>query len=178
MVKSKKETKTKVKKETKTKVKKETKTKVKKETKTKVKKEKAVKIKIKKREPKSKKIDELVIAPPEPIEIFRAESLVQKLETFDDMIVFKCPGKYKRKICGNTHFRHAGYMEFLVPWIKPNKEKKISNDSVQVKICTKCKSAFVYLNDVFYDVTDKIDLKAWEKTEKEMQKATGPGGEC
>jgi hypothetical protein len=113
-----------------------------------------------------------------PIEVFRAESLVQKLENIDDMIVFKCPNKYRRKPCNNTHFRHAGYMEFLIPWIRPNKEKKIQNDSVQVKICTKCKSAFVYYNDVFYDVTDKIDLKAWEKTEKEMQKATGPGGDC
>lgn len=134
----------------------------------------------KKVDKKKKESDEnsVILPPSEPIEVFRAESLVKKLKSFDDMIVFTCPGTYKRKTCGNAHFRHAGYMEFLIPWVKPNKDKKIQNDSAQVKICTKCKSAYVYMNDVFYDVTDQIDLKAWEKTEKEMQKATGPGGEC
>ena len=134
----------------------------------------------KKQTAKKKKTEEnaLTLPPAEPVEVFRAESLVQKLEDIDDMIVFKCPNKYRRKPCGNTHFRHAGYMEFLIPYVRANKERKIQNDSIQVKICTKCKSAFVYMNDVFYDVTDQIDIKAWEKTEKEMQKATGPGGEC
>lgn len=123
-------------------------------------------------------LNALMLPTPEPIEIFKADSLVQKLENFDDMIVFKCPGTYRRKPCGHTHFRHAGYMQFLIPWMKSDKKRKISKESTQVMVCVKCRSAYVYLNDTFYDVTDKIDLQAWEKTEKEMQKATGPGGEC
>lgn len=35
-----------------------------------------------------------------------------------------------------------------------------------------------WINEQMYDVTDQIDLKAWEKTEKEAQAATGPGGQC
>ena len=29
-----------------------------------------------------------------------------------------------------------------------------------------------------YDITDRIDLEAWEELEREMEKCTGPGGEC
>lgn len=45
-------------------------------------------------------------------------------------------------------------------------------------ICVSCKRAFVWLNEQMYDVTDQVDLAAWEKTEKEAHKATGPGGQC
>lgn len=29
-----------------------------------------------------------------------------------------------------------------------------------------------------YDVTDKIDMDAWDKAERELHRATGPGGQC
>ena len=134
-------------------------------------------VEVKKRGRKSKE-ENVDVSEIGAVEVFKTKSLVQKLENLDDMFIFVCPGKYRRKMCGNSHFRHAGYMQFLVPWMKPSGERKISNDSVQVMVCTRCKSAYVYMNDVFYDVTDKIDLKAWEKSEKQLQKATGPGGEC
>lgn len=90
----------------------------------------------------------------------------------DEMFFFKCPE------CGNLHFRHAGYMETLMPFIRASGEKKVCAESYQVKVCTKCKKCFIWYCEQMYDVTDKIDLKAWTKTEKEMQEATGPGGNC
>jgi len=90
----------------------------------------------------------------------------------DDIFFFKC------KKCGGSHFRHAGYMESMAPFIRPGNEKRVSVVSEPVKICVKCKSAFVWINEQMYDVTDQIDLEAWEKTEQEAHKATGPGGQC
>jgi hypothetical protein len=29
-----------------------------------------------------------------------------------------------------------------------------------------------------YEVSDQIDLEAWERFEKQAVKATGPGGQC
>jgi len=90
----------------------------------------------------------------------------------DDLFIWKCPE------CSNIHFRHAGYVEMLLPYITGQKEKKVQADSYQVKICTKCKSCYVYMDSQMYDVTHLIDVKAWEETEKLCQKTTGPGGEC
>ncbi len=107
-----------------------------------------------------------------------------KNEGFVERVTPKEPGKdiffyeCQKEGCGGVHFRHAGYVEIMVPFMRPGNEKRIGMSSEQVKICVKCKSAFVWVNEQVYDVTDKIDLEAWEKTEIELQKATGPGGEC
>ena len=85
---------------------------------------------------------------------------------------FRCPS------CGNMHFRHAGYVEALMPFIRANKEKKVYCESLSVMICTKCRRCYVWINEQMRDITDEIDVEAWEKTEREMQKATGPGGNC
>ena len=117
----------------------------------------------------------------ETVEEPSSNGMVEKKENFDEeFLVFKCTAKSKirKKECGNKHFRHAGYMEFLVPFVKSTKEGKVQTDSLQVKVCTKCRACYVYLDSKFVDVTDEIDLQAWEETEREMQKATGPGGDC
>jgi hypothetical protein len=97
---------------------------------------------------------------------------VEKLEDKDDMIFFKCPG------CGSIHFRHAGYLEAAMPYVRVDRTTHIASDSLCVKTCVKCRKSYVYYEDKFIDVTEHIDLEAWEKFEKEAYKATGPGGEC
>jgi len=110
------------------------------------------------------------------VEVIKEAPLVKKLANMDDLFVFKCQGKKGK--CGNIHFRHAGYIELMMPYIQPDKTRKVTKDSHQVHICTKCKAAYVYLKDNFYDVSDQIDVKAWERTEKVANAMTGPGGEC
>jgi hypothetical protein len=88
----------------------------------------------------------------------------------DELIIFKCK-------CGNLHFRHAGYIETFLPWASVAKEVKLEKHSYQVMVCTKCKSCYIF-HEQMYDVTDMIDLEAWEKIEQELHKATGPGGNC
>lgn len=90
----------------------------------------------------------------------------------DDVFLFKCPG------CGGCHFRHAGYVEVMAPFMRPGAEKRVAVESYPVKVCVACKSCYVWLNEQMYDVTDKVDLGAWEKTEREAHAATGPGGQC
>jgi hypothetical protein len=89
-----------------------------------------------------------------------------------DVFFFAC------KSCGGKHFRHAGYMEVMLPFMRAGNEKRVGMDSVPVKVCVGCKAAFVWLNGQAYDVTSEIDLTAWTKTEKEAHRATGPGGQC
>lgn len=96
----------------------------------------------------------------------------EKVSDPEQMFLFKCPE------CGNVHFRHAGYVETLMPFIRADRQKTVSCESFGVRVCTKCRHCYVWYNEQMRDVTDLIDLNAWEKTEKEMQKATGPGGEC
>ena len=101
------------------------------------------------------------------------ERVTPKLpEESSGVFFFKCPS------CGGTHFRHAGYMESMVPFMRAGLKKRIGVDSLHVKVCVKCRKAFVWLNEQMYDVTDQIDLEAWEKAERELHKATGPGGDC
>lgn len=97
-----------------------------------------------------------------------------------DLLLYECQKiKENGKKCGNIHFRHAGYVEVITPWLKAgSKDSKISTHSMQVLVCTKCKTCWILTGDKAIDVTDKIDLKAWKKAEKKLQKATGPGGEC
>lgn len=87
------------------------------------------------------------------------------------LFLFKCE-------CGEYHFRHAGYMRVMLPFLEPGGEKRMTCEPYQVMICVSCKKATIWVNSQMYDVTDRVDLKAWEKTEREAQAATGPGGQC
>jgi len=89
-----------------------------------------------------------------------------------DIFVVKCPH------CSGIHFRHAGYIEATIPFVSPKQGNSLACDSLPVKLCVKCKHSMVIHSDKIIDVTEHIDLNAWEKTEKEAHKATGPGGQC
>lgn len=80
--------------------------------------------------------------------------------------------------CGSIHYRHAGYVKTMVPFMRSGGEKKVSVGNEQVMVCVSCKKAYTWINEQMYDISDKLDVKAWEKTEREMQAMTGPGGEC
>jgi hypothetical protein len=80
--------------------------------------------------------------------------------------------------CGGQHFRHAGYVKVMMPFIETGGEKRMTNEHVQVMVCVACRSSCIWVNGQMYDVSDRVDLEAWEKAEKELHKATGPGGEC
>ena len=45
-------------------------------------------------------------------------------------------------------------------------------------VCVKCRKSFIWYNEQMYEVTDIIDIEAWAKAERELNEATGPGGEC
>jgi len=90
----------------------------------------------------------------------------------ESIFLFKC------KNCGKTHFRHAGYVMTMLPFMRSGGEKRVNLEEMRVMVCVSCKNCFVWINEQMYDITDQIDLQAWEKTEKEAHKATGPGGEC
>lgn len=80
--------------------------------------------------------------------------------------------------CTGSHFRHAGYMKILLPFMKPGMQKSMAVETRQVMVCVKCRKCYIWDGEQMYDVTEKVDLEAWEKAEKELHKATGPGGEC
>lgn len=90
----------------------------------------------------------------------------------DTVLMVKCPK------CGGMHFRHAGYVETVCPFIEQGGESRVINDSHAVKVCVKCKTTLVAIGKHMYDISDKIDLEAWNKAEKELHAATGPGGQC
>lgn len=89
----------------------------------------------------------------------------------EDVFFFKCK-------CGGIHLRHAGYAKVMVPFIKAGGKKEVAMQEERVMVCVACKKCYIWNGEQMYDVTDKIDLKAWEKTEREAHKATGPGGDC
>ena len=105
---------------------------------------------------------------------------VTPIKPGDDVFFFKCKKKsgLLSKECGSGHFRHAGYMKAMLPFLRAGGDKRVSVEDMQVMICVKCRASYVWINEQMYDVTDQIDLKAWEKFEKEAHKTTGPGGEC
>ena len=80
--------------------------------------------------------------------------------------------------CGHKHFRHAGYMKVMAPFMRPGGEKRMAMENHQVMVCVLCKKSYIWINEQMYDVSGEVDLKAWEKTEQEAHKATGPGGQC
>lgn len=90
----------------------------------------------------------------------------------DHIYFFECPN------CGSIHLRHAGYVKTLAPFIRPGDEKQVDAQNAYVMVCVKCRFCYAWINEQVYDITDKIDLEAWEKMEAELHKATGPGGEC
>jgi hypothetical protein len=94
-----------------------------------------------------------------------------EIEDAKELFLFQCK-------CGNIHYRHAGYVEILMPYINADRTKNVSNDSLQVMVCTKCRKSYVWLNQQMYDLSKLIDVQAWEKAEKEMHSNTGPGGQC
>jgi len=110
------------------------------------------------------------------------EKITPKKVSPEDLFLFQCPkeieeGKDKKK-CGNIHYRHAGYVMALIPYVNPKKEKNVAKSSDSVMICTKCKSCYVWIDNQMYDISHLIDLQAWEELEKKAYKATGPGGDC
>jgi len=88
-----------------------------------------------------------------------------------ELFIFTCE-------CGAVHFRHAGYIEILMPFMRADKTKNVSKDGVEVNICVKCRRSYIWVNEQMYEVSDLIDVKAWEKFEKVAHKATGPGAQC
>lgn len=99
------------------------------------------------------------------------KDFTQKLDTADIFII-KC------LVCGKVHFRHAGYLEVMTPYVDAKLGKMLSVDSKPVKICVSCKAAHVIVDGKVIDITEQIDLKSWERTEVEAHKAVGPGGNC
>lgn len=89
----------------------------------------------------------------------------------DGMFLFACT-------CGKCHFRHAGYVKLMLPYLKPGGGKRVSVENYQVMVCVACRKSFVWADEQMWDVTEKVDLKAWEKFEKVAHEATGPGGQC
>jgi len=66
----------------------------------------------------------------------------------------------------------------LLPFVRADKTKSVQTDSFDVKVCTHCRRCFIWYNEQMHDVTGLIDLGAWEKAERELHNATGPGGQC
>ncbi len=116
------------------------------------------------------KNDALAAAGPHPdAEGFKEKVTPKKPD--ENMFFFKCS-------CSGIHYRHAGYVKTLIPFIKPGGVKEVVADSRQVMVCVACKNCYVWAGEQMYDVTEQIDLNAWEKAEVELNAATGPGGEC
>ena len=112
-----------------------------------------------------------------------AEGFKEKVtpkEPGDNLFMFSCPTKETEDgpECGGIHYRHAGYVQVLLPYIEPPKEKKMIRENHNVMVCVKCKHSYIWVSSQMYDVTNRIDLNAWEKLESQMYKATGPGGDC
>ena len=88
------------------------------------------------------------------------DSYIQPVDTCKALMI-KCPG------CGHRHFRHAGYIETITPFVEAGGAGRAINDSHPVKICVKCKKAYAAIgSEHMYDVSKYVDVKAWEETEK------------
>lgn len=122
-----------------------------------------------------------LVAAPNPVSP-NAEGFVEKItpqEPGENLFLFKCPTKHEDgKVCGHVHYRHAGYVKVMLPYLKPGNVKEMIVDNHSVMVCVLCKHCYVWAGGQMYDVTKHIDLTAWEKLEKEMYRATGPGGDC
>lgn len=103
---------------------------------------------------------------------FEKKITPKPIQKADELFLFRCPG------CGGVHMRHAGHVSIMLPYVKGNREKNIANDEMRVQICVKCKKSYVWYDHQMYDISELIDVQAWEKAEEELHAATGPGGNC
>ena len=101
---------------------------------------------------------------------FKEKVTPKNIDDADNIFILECT-------CGHTHFRHAGYLQMVLPYVS-SEGKRVSKDTHQVMVCIKCKKCYVWVGSQFYDVNSKVDLKAWDEAERELNEATGPGGEC
>ena len=99
------------------------------------------------------------------------DKITPKNADAETLFLFKCT-------CGGVHYRHAGYVEALMPFVRADGTKNVGNESYHVMVCVACRRSYIWLNEQMYEVTDMIDLEAWAKAEKELHEATGPGGQC
>lgn len=102
---------------------------------------------------------------------FRERVTPKKMDAENKLLMYECT-------CKSIHFRHAGYCNVMLPFLKPGGEKRVALEEYRVMVCVACKKSYVWANEQMWDVSDKIDLKAWAKTEAEAHEATGPGGQC
>ena len=103
-----------------------------------------------------------------------AEGFVERVtpkKPDETVFFFKCK-------CGHGHFRHAGYVQTMLPFLRAGGEKRVGVDDYRVMVCVKCRKSYIWLNEQMYDVTEHVDMEAWEAFEKVAHKATGPGGQC
>jgi hypothetical protein len=110
----------------------------------------------------------VVVQISQPIGKYEQSDFVEQADTAK-LQLLKCPND------GHMHFRHAGYVMPMMPYID-KQEGKVSIDAVQVMVCTKCRYSYIARDGKLHDVTSIIDLEAWEKLEVSAHKATGPGG--
>lgn len=106
------------------------------------------------------------------LERFKQSEFIKPLENTDSMFLLKCPK------CGGVHFRHAGYVHTMIPYVDPKQGPLVAAEPKPVQVCVNCKTSVFYAENRFHDISSHIDLQAWDKTEKEAHKATGPGGQC
>ena len=92
-------------------------------------------------------------------------------ETLDFLVA--CPK------CGGYHVRHAGYMTTKFGYKSLDERGgAVSMSEAPVHVCVNCKTPRIHVGSKTYDVSKYFDLAAWERTEIEAHKATGPGGQC
>ena len=98
------------------------------------------------------------------------KNLVELADT-EKLQLLRCP------ICGGMHFRHAGYMLPLLPFLEKG-ESKVQVNQAPVYICINCKAGIIHVDGKIHDVSGFVDMSKWEQTEKLAYKMTGPGGQC
>ena len=100
-----------------------------------------------------------------------SQSEVTKKADVKELQLLKCP------TCGAMHFRHAGYVLPLLPY-EEKQAAKVGGIAQPVYVCVKDRTSFIHYDSQIQIVSDFIDLEAWEKFEKKVNKAVGPGGNC
>jgi len=104
---------------------------------------------------------------------FDPAGIVKKMDSETLAFLLACP------VCGGYHSRHAGY--FTTKSAYKNADERAGSTfttNIPVHICVNCKTPIASIGGVVYDVSKHVDVKAWEKTEKQAYKTTGPGGQC
>ena len=105
-----------------------------------------------------------------------------KAEGFVECVTHKTPPPAMHFMtcpkCKGVHYRHAGYVNIMLPYLKSGGDKRVSLEEQRVLICVACHASFIWTNEQAYCMDEHIDVKAWEKSEKVVHEATGPGGQC